>query len=89
MKQSKGRQPKQPDKEEREVVYSQIAQNMEKTRNVVRSSISQASTVSAEERQMALTEKEFSMIKKRWIRLIIDWMSYTKLGIWNMEMQIL
>ena len=32
MKQSKH---KQPEKEEREVVYSQIAQNMEKTRNVV------------------------------------------------------
>ena len=40
MKESKGKHPKQPDKEEREVVYSQIAQNMEKTRNVVRSSIS-------------------------------------------------
>ena len=40
MKQSKGKQPKQPEKEEREVVYSQIAQNMEKTRNVVRRSIS-------------------------------------------------
>ena len=34
-------------------------------RNVVRSSISQASTISAEERQMALIEKEFSMIKKK------------------------
>ena len=65
MKQSKGKHPKQPDKEEREVVYSQIAQNMDKMRNVVRSSISQASTISAEERQMALTEKEFSMIKKK------------------------
>ena len=40
MKQSKGKQPKQPNEEEREVVYTQIAQNMEKTRNVVRSSIS-------------------------------------------------
>ena len=40
MKESKGKHPKQPDKEEREVVYSQIAQNMEKMRNVVRSSIS-------------------------------------------------
>ena len=40
MKQSKGKQPKQSDKEEREVVYSQIAQKMEKMRNVVRSSIS-------------------------------------------------
>ena len=27
--------------------------------------MSQASTISAEERQMALTEKEFSMIKKK------------------------
>ena len=40
MKESKGKYSKQPDKEEREVVYSQIAQNMEKTRNVVRNSIS-------------------------------------------------
>ena len=38
---------------------------MEKTRNVVRNSISHACTISAEERQMALTEKEFSMIKKK------------------------
>ena len=62
MKQSKH---KQPEKEEREVVYSQIAQNMEKTRNVVQRSISRASTISAEEQQIALTEKEFSMIKKK------------------------
>ena len=65
MKQSKGKHPKQPDKEEREVVYSQIAQSMEKTRNVVRSSISWASNISAEEWQMALTEKEFTMIKRK------------------------
>ena len=37
MKESKGKHSKQPDKEEREVVCSQIAQNVEKTRNVVRS----------------------------------------------------
>ena len=40
MKESKGKHPKQPNREEREVVYSQIAQTMEKTRNVVRNSIS-------------------------------------------------
>ena len=40
MKESKGKHPKQTDKEEREVVYSQIAQNMKKTRNMVRNSIS-------------------------------------------------
>ena len=40
MKESKGKHPKQPDREEREVTYSQMAQNMERTRNVVRNSIS-------------------------------------------------
>ena len=48
LKQSKGKQPK-PDKEEREVVYSQIAQDMEKTSDVVQRSMSRASTISAEE----------------------------------------
>ena len=49
MKESKGKHPKQPDEKEREVVYSQMAHNMEKTRNMVRNSISRASTISAEE----------------------------------------
>ena len=48
LEQSKGKQLK-PDKKEREVVYSQIAQDMEKTRDVVRRSMSRASTISAEE----------------------------------------
>ena len=65
MKESKGKHPTQPDKKEREATYSQMAQDMERTRNVVRNSISQASTISAEEQQMALTEKEFSMIRKK------------------------
>ena len=49
MKESKGKHSKQPDEKEREVTYSQMAQNMEKTRTVVRNSISRASTISAEE----------------------------------------
>ena len=49
MKESKGKHLKQPDEKEREVAYSQMAQNMERTRNVVRNSISQASAISAEE----------------------------------------
>ena len=40
MKESKGKHPKQPDKKEREVTYSQMAQDMERTRNVVGNSIS-------------------------------------------------
>ena len=38
---------------------------MEKTRDVVQRSMSRASTISAEEKQMTLTEKEFSMIKQK------------------------
>ena len=83
MKQSKGKHPKLPDKEEREVVYSQIAQNMEKTRNVVKSSISRASTISAEEQQMALTEGEFSMMKKKMDK--IDHRLHELYKNWHME----
>ena len=49
MKESKGKYLKQQDKEEREAAYSQMAQNIEKMRAVVRNSISRASTISAEE----------------------------------------
>ena len=52
----------QPTKEDGDVVYSQLSHNMEKTRDVVQRSLSRASTISAEEQQMAMTEKEFSMI---------------------------
>ena len=49
MKESKGKHLQQPGEKEREVTYSQMAQNMERTRTVVRNSISRASTISAEE----------------------------------------
>ena len=49
MKESKVKYHNQPDEEERKAAYSQMAQNMEKTRTVVRNSISRASTISAEE----------------------------------------
>ena len=50
LEQKKGKQSIQPGKEEGEIVYSQLAHDMEKTRDVVQRSISQASTISAEER---------------------------------------
>ena len=65
LKERKKQQLKKPDKEENKAVYSQIAQNMEKTRDMVRRSMSRASTISAEEKQMALTEKEFAMIRQK------------------------
>ena len=61
----KERKKQQPVKEDDKVVYSQIAQNMEKTRDMIRRSMSRASTISAEEREMALTKKEFTMIKQK------------------------
>ena len=65
LKERKKQQLEKPNKEENKAVYSQIAQNMEKTRDMVRRSMSRASTISAEEKQMALTEKEFAMIKQK------------------------
>ena len=65
MEEGKGKHPKQPDEKERTAAYSEMAQNMERTRTVVRNSLSRASTISAEERQLALTEEDFSVIKKK------------------------
>ena len=65
IKESKGKHLKQQDEEEREATYSQMAHNIERTKDMVRNSISRASTISAEERQLALTEEDFSVIKKK------------------------
>ena len=63
--QKKSKPTVQPMKEDRDIVYSQLSHSMEKTRDVMQRSLSQASTISAEERQMMLTEKKFSMIKEK------------------------
>ena len=42
-----------------------MAKDVEKTRIMVRNSVSRVSTVSAEEQQLALTEKDFATIKKK------------------------
>ena len=59
------RKTQQPGKEDKEVFYSQIAQKMEKARDVIQRSMSRASTISAKERQMDLTEKDFVIIKQK------------------------
>ena len=68
-KERRKQQLKKPDEAEKEAVYSQIAQNMEKTRNVFRRSISRASTICAEEKQLTLTEKEFDMIRQKMVKI--------------------
>ena len=65
LKEKKKQQLKQTNKEESKAVYSQIAQDREKTRDVVQRSMSRATNISAEEKHMTLTEKEFSMIKQK------------------------
>ena len=49
MRESKEKHHKQQTEEEREAAYAQMAQNVERTRVVVRNAISRASTISAEE----------------------------------------
>ena len=55
MKESKEQQCCQQSQEERDTMYSQILQNLERTRAAVGRSISKASTISDEEHRLTLT----------------------------------
>ena len=59
MKESKEKHHNQQAEEERDATYAQMVQNLEKTRAMVRNSVSRASTISAEECQLTLTEDDF------------------------------
>ena len=59
MKEGKKKYHKQQIKEERDAAYAQMIQNVEKTRAIVRNSVSRASTISAEEHHLTLTEDDF------------------------------
>ena len=63
MKESKGKY--QQTQEERDAIYAQMLQNLESTRVAVRNSISRASTISAEECQLTLTEDNFLVIQRK------------------------
>ena len=65
MKKSKEKHCEQQSQEEKDVIYAQMVQNLEKTRAIVRNSISRASTISAEECQLTLTEKDFMAIQRK------------------------
>ena len=65
LKERKGKSHKQQIEKEREAAYSQMVHHVERTRDMVGNSVSRASTISAEERQLILTEKDFSAIKKK------------------------
>ena len=69
MKESKEQQQCQQNQEERDAVYAQMLQNLERTRAAVRSSISKASTISDEECHLALTEDDFLAIQWKMDRI--------------------
>ena len=50
---------------DRDEVYNKMAQNLERVREVARSTFSRASTISAEEHCMALSETDFINIKEK------------------------
>ena len=65
MKESKEKCHSQETQEERDAVYAQMLQNLERTKAAVRNSISRASTISAEECQSTLTEDDFLIIQRK------------------------
>ena len=65
MKESKEKQCSQQTQEERDTVYAQMLQNLDRTRAAVRNSISRASTISAKECQLALAEDDFLIIQRK------------------------
>ena len=65
MKESKEKCCNQLAREERDATYVQMVQNLEKTRAMVRNSVSRASTISAEEHQLTLAEDDFLAIQRK------------------------
>ena len=59
IKESKGKCCIQQAQEKRDATYAQMAQSLEKTRTMVRNSVSRASTISAKECQLTLMENAF------------------------------
>ena len=65
IKESKEKYQKQQIEEERDAACAQLIQNVEKTRAMVRNSVSRASTISVEEHHLTLTEDNFLAIQKK------------------------
>ena len=65
MKESKEKHHRQQVEEERDAAYAQMVQNVEKTRVMVRNSVSRASTISTEEHLLTLTEDVFLVIQMK------------------------
>ena len=86
MKETKERHCEQQTQEEKDAICVQMVQNLEKTRAILRNPVSRASTFSAEEHQLTLTEDDFLAIQRKMNKMIRDGMSYTKIGMQNTGM---
>ena len=56
---------RQQGRKDRDEVYQKMSQNLEKVREVARNTFSRASTISAEEHRMNLSETDFINIKEK------------------------
>ena len=65
IKEKKEKQYQQQSQKDRDAVYARMLHNLERTRAVVRNTISRASTISSEEYQMTLTETDFQVIRSK------------------------
>ena len=65
LKEKKEKQYQQQSQKERDAIYAKMLRYLERTRAVVRNSISRASTILAEECQLTLTETDFLVIKRK------------------------
>ena len=65
IKEKNEKQYQQQSQKERDAVYARMLHNLERTRAVVRNTISRASTILVEEYQMTLTEADFHVIKSK------------------------
>ena len=63
-----------------------MVQNLEKTRAMVRNTVSRASTISAEEHQLTLTKKDFVVIKRKMDKIDQRLDELYKTGMLNIEM---
>ena len=64
---------RQQGKGDRDEIYNKMAQNVEKVREVARSTLSRTSTISAEEHHMALSETDFVNIKEKMNKIDQGW----------------
>ena len=62
IKEKKEKQYQQQSQKERDAIYARMLHNLERTRAIVRNTMSRASTISAKEYQMTLTEADFQVI---------------------------